>query len=1057
MTTLEEPNQEFVGVLKELVTKLTTNKDGAEMPEITQRFSELATHNQFIPSLMSLICNDGDVQIRQVSALLLRRKLNKSWKSFPDESKNIMRQALLNQLTNERENIVTRALMQVIGVTARIEFSLSRPWDEMMGLIATTCKGSDPNAVQLGVELLSVVCETACDHLTEQYLPILALCNDILSTPGLNVETAVHAVTAFKALVPALNNQHLQLVRQLIPKTVEVTKLVLKVDEARASDIMETFECLVETKIPFVTPFIKDIVLFSLETTKMEDLEEDTRVRSLSLLQYIISCKKKAIMKHNLIGDILKVIWPIILESSDEDDDVGFIGDESDSQSPFSSCLQVVDEMALHLPPDKLFENMLPLIQNCSESQQDSHRRGLLLTLACLTEGTSEYIKDNHMRPFVTFACQGAASDDEQTRNAAMFAIGQFAEFLEPEICSYASEVMPILFAALQKVTNCKGMGISRAYYALESFVENLDKELEPYLNQLMNYLTTRMRTTEDTKEKVMVVSALGALGNAAKDKLGPYMNEILALLQSCLQTLNQDLDAIQTQALDTLGVFVRTFGKDNSQLATDSCNLGIQIIERDNDDPEMRRAAFGLFSAVASVLEEHMEPYLPKVVSAMLKTITSADGVKLHFAQDEIDNHGLAFLDDDEDDVNGDDGDDGIEAFTVENEYMEEKTDACQAIGDLAKYTKHAFLQYLDTCFVELRKQIGFPYAEVRKAAIASCGQLVMTSYQVAGEMFPELLKGIYDPFCSLLAADSERIVVMSALYTWKEMVQTCGADIFKTQYQHSFQSLIENVIQVLVQGAACQDEGEDADSPQAEYDEMLIEYCGELFPVFADKVRDEFKSYFHYCIPTLLKKMNPTSSTTEKSFSVGTMAETMDKFGDGEADSLMAECLPKFVELTGDKAPEVRNNAIFAIGVFMQRCTKEAAAAVYPKSLQALSAALTKEKKRFVIDNILGAVSRMVIAHTEFVPIKQVIPVLVGHLPIQEDHDEDMTVYTCLTGIIRHPDVLSDEPFRNSIIQSLTQACSNNDISVEIRRNIELVIKQLCEEGIISPPVSQ
>ena len=44
------------------------------------------------------------------------------------------------------------------------------------------------------------------------------------------------------------------------------------------------------------------------------------------------------------------------------------------------------------------------------------------------------------------------------------------------------------------------------------------DTQLEPYLEQLMSYLITRMQTTTDIKEKTMVVSALGAIGRKPTD-----------------------------------------------------------------------------------------------------------------------------------------------------------------------------------------------------------------------------------------------------------------------------------------------------------------------------------------------------------------------------------------------------------------------------------------------------------------------------------------------------------------------------------------------------------
>lgn len=49
------------------------------------------------------------------------------------------------------------------------------------------------------------------------------------------------------------------------------------------------------------------------------------------------------------------------------------------------------------------------------------------------------------------------------------------------------------------------------------------------------------------------------------------------------------------------------------------------------------------------------------------------------------------------------DDDDDDIEGFSVGNSYMDEKADACEAVGDIAKHTKDAFLPFLQLAFEEV------------------------------------------------------------------------------------------------------------------------------------------------------------------------------------------------------------------------------------------------------------------------------------------------------------------------------------------------------------------
>ena len=56
------------------------------------------------------------------------------------------------------------------------------------------------------------------------------------------------------------------------------------------------------------------------------------------------------------------------------------------------------------------------------------------------------------------------------------------------------------------------------------------------------------------------------------------------------------------------------------------------------------------------------------------------------------------------------------------------------------------------------------------------------------------------------------------------------------------------------------------------------------------------------------------------------------------------------------------------------MQFSDDQTACSNYPSALNALSTALNKEDKRFVVDNVLGAVARMVMSHPAYVPLKQV-----------------------------------------------------------------------------------
>lgn len=172
----------------------------------------------------------------------------------------------------------------------------------------------------------------------------------------------------------------------------------------------------------------------------------------------------------------------------------------------------------------------------------------------------------------------------------------------------------------------------------------------------------------------------------------------------------------------------------------------------------------------------------------------------------------------------------------------------------------------------------------------------------------------------------------------------------------------------------SSCQDgDDEDDDEQQAEYDEMLIEYCGEILPVLADALGIVFLPYFISFLPFLVAKMKSSCTASERSFAAGTVAETFQKLGLGSAKEVVGHLVPLLLKLTRDPESEVRNNSIFCIGVVLQNADS-ASLPFYPTVLSSLSQVLASEQNRQVTDNIIGAVARMILANQAAVPVPQV-----------------------------------------------------------------------------------
>lgn len=262
-------------------------------------------------------------------------------------------------------------------------------------------------------------------------------------------------------------------------------------------------------------------------------------------------------------------------------------------------------------------------------------KKASYLAIAVLAEGCSEHIRTKYLQSFLQCICKGITDPNAVVRNAALFALGQFSEHLQPEISQYASELLPVLFDFLSQMcvqlqnNGKEPASIDRMFYALEMFCENLDHGLLPYLPTLMERLFFTLNPNYTIHLRELALSAIAAAANAAKEEMLPYFPRIIACLKEYLMAdAASELACLQAQAVDTLGVIARTIGPDNFKpLAQESLQLALNLVTN-TDDPDIRKSAYGLFASLATVMKGDIAGVLPQIIEQMIESIRSADGI---------------------------------------------------------------------------------------------------------------------------------------------------------------------------------------------------------------------------------------------------------------------------------------------------------------------------------------------------------------------------------------------------------------------------------------------
>lgn len=1035
--------------------------DNDVIQQATVELKRMLLDPAVIPALCQLLSASSKPEVRQYASVLLRRKILKAnqWGAVPANICQDIRQNILQVLVKEPEKSVRKSLTQLIASVGKHDLPSNR-WPELFQFVNLSIQNNDPAQREIGMSIVSALSAIAFEQLKPHMRPLLSLCSSALDDQQ-NHFVLHYAVLTMTNLIPAIGTDHLKPYQAIIPKVMNAIKTLISVDVEMAVESLEMLDELASCEVTILTPFVKQVIQFALEISGNKVLDNEIRMKALSFLITLTKQKKKAIVKMNLVQPILAAVFSILCdataeEEADEDED------EEVAKTPSSVAAQVIDCMALNFPPEKFVSSLMKLVEPALSNQDQFHRRAAYLAIAVASEGCADCMRTKHLKKLLQSVYTGMADPSAEVRGAAMFALGQFSDYLQPDISKFSSELLPLLFACLAKTSHDCGMSrkdIIRTYYAVEMFCENLGRDILPYLGQLMPFLMNAVRSAP-TEGKELAISAIGATASAAMEDFLPYFNDVIELLKTNLVPSEDDkLDKLRTQAVDTLGILARTLGEHFRPLANDCLTLGLNLLNS-TEDPDLKRSAYGLFSAISTLLKQEMSPHLGTIVGCMLESLRSVEGLKANFKDSNME-HVLHLFDnsneDDEEEIDiSDEKDDfhtdvsEIKSVEVENSYSEEKEDALSSLAELASNTGSAFLPFIDEVYKEAFDLLDYPLGDVRKEAVLAVGQICLAVYKLAQDpCYPNcvaiasnMMSAIAPHLMEMLREDENREVVMAILDTLNNLLKEIKLPFL--QAIGSATPIIGVIKDAFQEKLKCQGEEEEIseDDEQAESDSILVENGGDLLVTLAGLLGgEEFSPFFAGLLPDFLKKLKPSSSIPERSFGIGTIAEILDKIGNSTS-RFVSPLYNVVMNIILDEDEEVRSNAIYCIGVLAAN-GGPAVFSRYSDILKKLVEILNRETYRRAIDNICAAVCRMIMAHSEAVPLDQVLPTVIRCLPLEEDKEETITVIQCLAVLYsnQQPTIISLLPQLIIILGQLL----GTDISIEVRTIIVKWVKDM------------
>ncbi|KAG1334688.1 importin-4 [Cocos nucifera] len=878
-----------------LIQFLMPDNDARRQAE--EQIKRLAKDPQVVPALVHHLRTAKTPNVRQLSAVLLRKKIIGHWAKLPSHVKHSVKSALIECITHDPSPPVRRASANVVSVIAKYAVPAGE-WPDLLPFLFQ------------------------CSHSAQE------------------------------------DHREVKLFREFIPSILNISRqCIANGEEDVASIAFEIFDELIESPAPLLGD------------------------SAIQIISWLAKYKASFLKKHKLVIPILQVMCPLLTETS--------AGEEDSDLAADRAAAEVIDTMAINIPKH-VFP---PVIEFASVNFchiDPKYREASVTALGVVSEGCFELLKDK--LEYVLNIVLGALKDQEQmVRGAAAFALGQFAEYLQPEILSHYGSVLPCILNALEDPSDEVK---EKSYYALAAFCEDMGEEILPYLDPLMGRLITTLQ------------SSPRSVASAAEQAFIPYAEKVLELMKSFMVLTNDEDLRSRARATELVGMIAMAVGRTRMEPILppfiEAALSGFAL-----DFSELREYTHGFFSNIAEILDDGFTQYLPHVVPLVFSSCNLDDGSAVDIDDaDSIDNGSGGVSSDD--DANDEPRDYIYKPFTYKLDNvlvvvilvgvggLAQSTSTRSSFGTMRHYEKVLRNILVDSSLKKKILRLGLDFCGMRKSLdVLTAAQAIPSGHSDVSEKQKEILDTTINICIKTMTEDDDKEVVAQACMSAADIMTDCGYAALESYIPR----LAEATLTLLRGESSCQQVESDTDTEgDIDHDEVLMDAVSDLLPAFAKAMGSHFEPIFAKLFDPLMKFASlftqipscPMLSVCQRMFSFIWSRY----YGD-----ILRSLWPLFGESEPDDA---------------------------------------------VRDNAAGAVARMIMVQPQSIPLNQVLPVFLKALPLKEDREESLTVYSCICNLLlsSNPQIL---PLVPDVVQIFAQVVVSPAESDEVKAQVGMAISHL------------
>ncbi|EAQ85470.1 hypothetical protein CHGG_09484 [Chaetomium globosum CBS 148.51] len=994
------------------------------------------SHPESLLLLIEIVATHQDVIVRQQAAVQGARLAVKHWEKIAKAQKPAVRQHLVRATLNEQSPRARHANARLVAAIAAIDLEEGE-WHELIPALFTLSSSNEVGQREVGSYIIFSLLEENPTSFADHMPKLLELFGHSLRDPQ-SADVRINSMMSIGAMLlmfePLEDEESVATLQTLIPPMVDVLKDAVQAgDDEKTGQAFEVFQQFLAYESALLGKYLKDLVQFMIDLAANKQADDEVRAQALAFLAQTVRYRRMKIQGMKDMGQELTQKSLLILTEIDDDED-------DDDMGPARSALALLDQLATDLPPRQVIVPLLDALPKFATSEDPGYRKAGILALGTVVEGAPDFIA-SQVKAIMPLAINLLNDSDVGVRHTALIGLARLADDIAEELSSFNEPIMTALVKNLQaamvpvsdeKLAK-KNIEIIRSVCgALDAMSEGLDAEfMKQNAGDLVGNIGALI-THDDFKVKVAASGAIGAIAECLGEDFKPYFEQTMQALGAYLTIKETEDDlSLRSGVCDSVGRIATAVGAQTFQpYVVDlmrSSEEGLQL-----DNSRLKESSFIMWSSLAKIYEKEFAPFLPGVFKGLFDSLRlEEEEIKLKLSEEE---KGIVGTDnevitagkkitikgsDDDEEWMDDDDDDEYDDFGISAEALEKEV-AMEILGDIITYAcgTQEITEYLEKAVETISPLAEHSYEGCRKAAVATLWRSYARVWQLmeqeTGINWEPGLPLKHTPTVTLVKlgeivckatvalwhVEADRTVVTEINRNVAATLKACGPAILA---QEEFVKEVITVISTIItRSHPCQQDLGDEDEEQevegsSEYDWLVIDTGLDVVIGLAVALGPGFSELWKIFEKPIMRFAGSESENIERSTGVGVIAECAANM-EAAVTPYTEELLKLLLKRLSDTDPETKSNAAYATGQLILNSTDtNTYMPHYGTILQKLEPMLQVQEAR-IKDNAAGCISRMTMAHPDQIPLGDVLPALVGLLPLKDDFEENSPVYECI-----------------------------------------------------------